>query len=148
VGLQSGAPRVGQPAPEFSAKLLDGLPIDEQIFIGNHTVLNFWATWCAPCQQEMPVLQAASQDHPTELQVIGMNVGESLQQITPFLESYGINFDIAMDNDGSVQRNYAVLGLPITFFIDPEGTIIAQHVGGLTETQMLGYLEKLGVGSD
>lgn len=147
-GLQSGAPRVGQPAPQFSALSLTGEPITEQEFIGKNTVLNFWATWCVPCEVEMPVLQSAYEKYQSDLQIIGINAGESQQLIAPFLETHGITFEVAVDSDGSAQKNYLVLGLPITFFIDQAGTIIAQHIGELNEKQLAGYLQLLGVSSD
>lgn len=146
--LQSGAPRVGQPAPQFTALSLAGETISEKDFIGKNTIINFWATWCVPCIVEMPILESAYDDHPSDLQIIGINAGESQQQITAFLDTHGITFEVAVDSDGSAQRNYQVLGLPMTFFIDQAGTIIAQHIGELSEKQLAGYLELLGVGVD
>lgn len=146
--LQSGAPRIGQPVPQFSAEWINGGSFDQDILLEKKTVLNFWATWCAPCRQEMPIFQSAYEQYRPEIQVIGLNAGESATEIREFLDEFGIDFDIAIDIDGSVQGQFAVLGLPITFFIDEQGMLIAQHIGGVTEQQMDGYLKLLGVNID
>ncbi len=127
----SVAPKEGSLAPDF---LLQGLEEGTEYrlsdFRGRPVVLNFWATWCAPCRKEIPQLVQAYHKYQDQgLVVIGLNHAESRSIVRPYAEKFGMDFPIAIDLDGEMWDRYKLLGLPTTFFIDREGFIRSIFMG-------------------
>ncbi len=126
-----GAPAVGKPAPEFAAVALEGeRPVSLKALRGRPVLLNVWATWCHPCRQEIPALQ---QIHQTRrgLEVVGVSIDEPGQgaEIRSFLRQYGATYPIWLDPDDRVSSTFATVGVPTTFLIGPDGTLLWKHVG-------------------
>ncbi len=138
-------PQVNAPAPDFELENLTGEKKHLTDYQGKVVVLNFWATWCGPCKDEMPFFQEIYESYASEIEVLAVNNQESVDKVIPFVEELGLTYEIMMDNDGSVATQYQVLGFPTTYFIDPNGIIKFLHVGVLTEEQLDGYLNLLGV---
>jgi thiol-disulfide isomerase/thioredoxin len=112
-------PWTGDAAPKLSLKDLDGKPHDLAQYRGKVVVLNFWATWCAPCVKEMPALQRLADRLAGEKFVlITVNFGESETQIRPFIEKLGVRFPVWIDRDMSATQAWVDKGLPTTFVID------------------------------
>ena len=131
---QSGAQRQGKPAPEFALKTFDGREVRLADFRGKPVVVNFWASWCAPCRVEMPHLTEAYLRHKDEGVVfIGINVQDTKRNADEFLRDFEIpeGYFILSDPTGGVTVDYGVSGLPITFFIDPAGQVRKRWVGAL-----------------
>ena len=137
--------QVNAPAPDFELKSLTGDLKHLSDFQGRVVVLNFWATWCGPCTYEMPFFQEIYESYASEIAVLAVNNQESVDRVSPFVEELGLTYEILMDNDGSVATQYQVIGFPTTYFIDPNGIIKFLHVGVLTQEQLDGYLDLLGV---
>jgi peroxiredoxin len=134
----------GDLAPNFALQGGDGAIRQLADYRGKPVVLNFWATWCAPCRQEMPELVAAFQDHQDQdLVILGINAQESGQQARQFMDQYQITFPVALDSRGEVQQLYQVRGLPTTVFIDREGRIAVRHAGLLTREMLDQYLAEI-----
>jgi cytochrome c biogenesis protein CcmG/thiol:disulfide interchange protein DsbE len=130
-------PEVGHAAPELRLPLAGGGEIDLAQYRGRVVLLNFWATWCAPCRAEMPALDRAYRQHRDRgLEILGVDLMEKEDQVLQFLGEVGVHFPSAIDPVGDVARRYRALGLPTTFLIDREGVIRDVRVGPLTE-QML-----------
>jgi len=128
------APEVGALAPPFRASTLDGdftltTPPLQRI------VLNFWATWCIPCAVEMPELQRLHETDP-EVRVVGVNLGESPEQVAAWAVAYKITFPLALDTDGQIARLYALRGQPTTTIIAPSGIIHAIFYGATDEASL------------
>lgn len=140
------APASERTASDFELQTPDGEKVSLASLRGRPVVINFWATWCGPCQQEMPLLQAAHVQYGADLVVLGINFEEPNTLVEPFIADLGLSFPILMDADGRVKRLYRVRAFPTTFFLDTEGVIRYEHIGLLSEKQLAGYLEKLGVG--
>ena len=138
-------PQVNTPAPDFELENLTGEIKHLSEYQGRVVVLNFWATWCGPCTYEMPFFQEIYESYESEIAVLAVNNQESVDRVSPFVEELGLTYEILMDNDGGVATQYQVLGFPTTYFIDPNGIIKFLHVGVLTEEQLDGYLNLLGV---
>ena len=148
--VQQGAQAVAsvmldQPAPHFELEDLAGNPLRLQDLRGKIVVLNFWATWCGPCVQEMPVFQQYQDQYPDELVVVGVDMQEDPRRVTDFLQNFDIRYPIVIDGPGDVGRLYNVLGLPTTFFIDQEGVARIHHIGSINEAVFEDYLVKLGL---
>ncbi|MCH7484807.1 MAG: TlpA family protein disulfide reductase [Chloroflexi bacterium] len=120
----------GALAPDFLLEALNGDETRLSDFRGQPVVLNFWATWCAPCRKEMPQFIEAYDVHRDEgLVVVGLNLQESESIIRPFVDDFGINFPVLIDRDGEVGDDYRLLGLPATYFIGRDGVIESLFIG-------------------
>lgn len=116
------APAVGHPAPDFTLTTLDGerFTLAEQ---ETPIVLNFWATWCGPCQRELPELQHAAEQYAGSVAIVGVDQGEEASVVQQYVDDLGLTFAIPMDEEFEVGQLYNVRGLPTTFFIDRNGVI-------------------------
>lgn len=124
----------GDIAPDFELELLGGGDAWLTDYRGHPIVLNFWATWCQPCRQEMPQLVQAYNEYKDEgLVVIGLNMQEGRDLIRPFAEDRGIDYPILIDRDGDIGDQYRLLGLPTTYFIDANGVIVSIFRGPLED---------------
>jgi len=133
-GMAASPPLVGGPAPHFALETADGPKVRLADLKGQSIVLNFWATWCAPCTLEMPELQKAHQALKGKAAVIGINLAESRDRVKEFVHLHHVSFPLLLDTYGNVAQDYEVLHLPVTYFISPDG-IIRDKVfgGGLTQ---------------
>jgi DsbE subfamily thiol:disulfide oxidoreductase len=129
-------------APVASLERLEGGETTLDAWRGKAVILNFWATWCWPCRQEMPALQAL-QDGNEDVVVVGVNFEESAEKAQGFVEELGLSFPIVLDPDGTFGAELDVVGLPTTFFIDAEGRIVGSHVGQLDEAELQEAMEML-----
>ncbi|GAB4555468.1 MAG: hypothetical protein OHK0023_26780 [Anaerolineae bacterium] len=126
------APEVGAKAPPLKALTLEGQMFD----LATHTdevILNFWASWCSPCVEEMPLLEAA---YRSGQRVIGVNVGESTGVARAFADRVQVSYPILLDQDLYWSHMWRVSALPATFFIARDGTIQRIRLGILTEDQL------------
>lgn len=124
-------PVIGRPAPGFQLAVLDGSPASLASYRGRPVIVNFWATWCEPCKQEMPALQAEAASHP-DLVVLGIDNVEAAVKVRPYVEQLGVRFPILLDQDGSIVEQYQVLGLPTSFFVDRGGVLRSVYRGALS----------------
>ncbi len=134
-----------EPAPEFELQALSGETVSLSDFNGKPVLLNFWATWCPPCVQEMPLLQEISDGYAGELVVLAVNGGDSMEQIRAFAEAYEYTLMFLADPEKALSLEYSVRGFPTTFFIDTEGFIQGTYIGMMDESIIAYYLEKIGV---
>lgn len=119
------------PAPDFSLQDMDGNPVRLSDLRGKPVIVNFWATWCPPCREEMPSMQRAwEQLEPKGVVLLAINVGEDIDTVFQFTGSYPVAFPILFDQDGSVSNVWPMRGLPTTFVIDPQGRIVYRAIGG------------------
>jgi peroxiredoxin len=127
----------GQLAPDFIVQFTDGQKSKLSDWQGRPVVLNFWATWCAPCREEMPEFVAAYQRYQDDdLVILGVNAQETAGQAAEFMRRFEMDFPVALDSRGDVQQLYNVRGLPTTVFINREGRIV-ERWSGLLNQRML-----------
>ncbi len=136
-------PAVGYPAPDFTLKTLDGKVFTLSEHRGTPIVLNFWATWCGPCQNEMPAMQATATRYAGKALVIGVDQGEEPAVVQKFLKEVGVSYPISLDSDQSVAHRYNVAGLPTTFFIDSNGVIQHLWLGEMNRITLAEAVAKL-----
>ncbi|HEF4733166.1 TlpA disulfide reductase family protein [Burkholderia multivorans] len=128
-----------QDAPRLSVQHLDAAATRcaaSPDFTGKPVIVNLWATWCPPCQREMPILAQAQQDHP-EIAVLMVNQGEDAQTVRAFLARKGLHFDhVLLDPSSGTMRTYRSQGLPTTLFFDAEGKLVESHIGEITAARL------------
>jgi thiol-disulfide isomerase/thioredoxin len=132
VSAGSGIARVGAPAPDLRLPLLDGGTEDLVRERGKVVLLNFWATWCVPCREEMPELQRLADDlREQPFTLLTIDLGEDSQAIAAFRQDLGLRLPVLLDEDGDVAQSYGVRALPATFLIDAGGALRRQRLGPL-----------------
>lgn len=130
------APAIGHPAPEITLANTDGQTFKMSDLRGTPVVLNFWATWCAPCRAELPELQGASERLADQVAIIAVNQGEAPADVLAFAQQLGLTFQIPLDTQTAASRAYLVRSLPTTFFVDRSGVIRRMQIGPLTEATL------------
>jgi thiol-disulfide isomerase/thioredoxin len=134
-------PQIGALATDFQFQTPEGEPASLSDYRGQPVVLNFWATWCVPCQIEMPYLQQIYDEWQAEgLVMLAINIPDEGDDVTSFLESYNISFPVLIDASYAVAICYYAISIPITFFIDGDGIIQYIKVGAFTS---LGEIESI-----
>jgi thiol-disulfide isomerase/thioredoxin len=130
-----GRVAVGSPAPAYAAQDLEGSPVALADLRGEVVLLNIWATWCKPCRQEIPALEALHQRHAAEgLHVIGVSIdlqGER-GEIAGFAGALGATYTLWHDPDDRVSSTFLALGVPASYLIGRDGTLLWRHVGPVT----------------
>lgn len=129
-----GEPKVGGLAPDFElTDVSTGKPVRLSSLRGRPVWLNYFATWCPPCKDELPIMKQEYARHKdTGLTIVGIDMREDPGQVKAFTESNGYDWTFVVDTDGKVTDRYFVYGIPTHLFIDKEGIIKAVSVGGLT----------------
>ena len=142
---QRRPPVVSAAASDFTLTTVDSQQVTLGDLKGQGVLVNFWATWCPPCMEEMPLFERYSQKYQGKLVVLGINYQEQDELVDKFRQENGISFPLLLDLSGKVADLYYVHNFPMSFFIDSEGTIRAQHLGLLTEDQLVRYLKLIGI---
>lgn len=137
---------VGSAAPDFELKDLSGKSVRLSDLQGHPVLINFWATWCGPCEVEMPAIQARYESHQPDLAVLAVNFDEPEQDVRQYVERLGLTFEILFDPGAKVQDLYRVRGYPTSFLVDADGVIRIHHVGLMSEEQLDNYLQQVGIG--
>jgi peroxiredoxin len=123
------APEVGAVAPPLDLATADGDRIRLADYRGRVIVLNYWATWCAPCQVEMPALQQVASGFPGQVAVLGINAGEPAADVLAWRDRLGLTFPLLLDPDGIAARDYRLRGQPTTVIVTPDSHIAAIFYG-------------------
>jgi DsbE subfamily thiol:disulfide oxidoreductase len=136
--------QLGQRAPDFSLQTLAGQSVNLSALRGQPVLLNFWASWCPPCRQEIPALQAAYLRYaPRGVALLGINIKEDAKTAEQFAASMAFTYPVALDSDGALSERYQVQGIPTTLVLDAQGIVRQRHVGPLTEQMIDDYLQPL-----
>ena len=134
---QTKPPKIGGPAPIFSLKRVDtqGM-LDLKALRGKPIVLNFWASWCAPCKGEATTLEQAWQQYkPKGVLFIGVDYHDVTGDAKRFLERHGITYPTVQDGAGAIADRYGVSAVPETYFIDRKGRLVGDHIMGTIVNQ-------------
>ncbi len=122
----------GRPAPGFTLEKYGGGTMSLESLKGKIVVLNFWATWCGPCKDEMPLLNEANEKfRDNDVLILGVNYQQTSKSVDRFAEKIPLDFPQVLDKKGDLVKQYEVAALPTTFFIGKDGNIITSHIGGL-----------------
>lgn len=132
----------GGRAPDFSLRTPEGREVTLQELRGRPVILNFWYASCPPCQQEMPLLQRAADEHP-DVAVLLVDHRDAGRTARNFADARRIRAPVLLDEDGRVAAAYHVTGFPTTVFVRPDGTEEGRHPGALTDTDLAANLVNL-----
>ena len=134
----SQIPEIGEIAGDFQLEDLDGNSVALNDFYGKPILLNFWATWCNPCREEIPLLQTIYGDsrwQDEDLVILAVDIGEKKTTVKDFVEQYGISFTVLLDAEREVSMQYFVRGVPTTYFIDRKGVIQSVTIGAFANIE-------------
>src|SRR5437870_589424 len=135
LGMAARPPLVGSPAPEIVLKDLQGREVKLSDLRGKVVLVNFWATWCKPCKEEMPAMQASYDKlRDKGFVVLAVNELEDTARVAEHIRTHGHTFEVVMDHNNQVANVYGVVGLPASFLIDPQG-IVRERIAGSLLTQ-------------
>ena len=145
------AAETNRPAPEFVLARIDGGTLDLRDLRGKIVLVNFWGTWCAPCIEETPALEAAYlQLKDQGVEFVGINlrhqeeVGEKGDAaVRDFVAGFGVTYPVVLDADGEISRQYQISPIPTSYFIDAAGNIRYVYVGTLTESDVIDLVQRL-----
>jgi peroxiredoxin len=139
-------PQVGEAAPDFSLKRINKTDATDVSIVrlsdlrGQAVILNFWASWCTPCRQELSLLQNLQND---DLTVLAIAVRESPEKVITFATDLSLELPLLLDPNGLTSDAYKVRGLPTSLFVDHTGIIVARHVGPLDQETLENHLALL-----
>lgn len=124
----------GKMAPDFELETLEGEPVKLSDYKGKKVILNFWATWCPPCREEMPEMQEFHEEYGDEVEILAVNFAETnVKKVQDYIDEFNYTYTIPLDKDSVAGNEYKVFSLPTTYFIGTDGKI--QHprkVGPMT----------------
>ncbi|MFN8535346.1 MAG: TlpA disulfide reductase family protein [Dehalococcoidia bacterium] len=133
-----------RPARPFTLSLFDGSSLRLDDLRGKVVLVNFWASWCGPCIEEAPVLERAAKQYADRgVVVLGIDVWDTDQEARAFLQRYGISYRNGVDPTGAIAIDYGVGGVPESFFVDRNGTLVRKWIGPLTDLQIAAFLDEL-----
>ena len=140
--------RVGDQAPDFRLEQINKYHQLETIQLsdthGKGVMLNFWATYCEPCEKEMPYMEKLYADYQEKgIEILAVNLGEAKLTVDRFIDKHQLTFPVLHDRKGQVTDLYKIGPMPTTYFIDPEGKIVEKVEGALTLDRLEGYFMEI-----
>ena len=127
---ETDAAELKEVAPDFTLKSMGGKNLKLSEMAGNVVLINFWASWCGPCREEMPLLNALHNKYePLGFMVLGVNVEENPANAEGFLKNFPVDFPILLDDSNKVSKQYKVIAMPTTVVVDRDGNMRFLHQG-------------------
>jgi cytochrome c biogenesis protein CcmG/thiol:disulfide interchange protein DsbE len=144
MGIVANAMKVGDVAPEFTRTDVSGKQVQLSQYQGRLILLNFWASWCAPCREEMPLFSKWQRDLGSRgLQVVGVSMDDDAGEVKKFLAAYPVTYPIVMGDAGFAGQFGGVLGLPLSYLIDARGRVVARYQGEVDLAKMEAKVKEL-----
>ncbi len=138
--------RAAEPAPDFTLETLDGGEITLSELRGKPVLVDFWATWCGPCEETIPVLVEFQRKYGERVGVLGISVDWEREAVAPFAREHRMNYPVLF-GDESLAMQYGAPGFPTLFVVDAQGQIVEAHVGVITLPELEASVAKL-LGAD
>ncbi len=134
----------GPPAPDFSLVTIDGAPLSLAALRGKVVLVDFWATWCGPCRDEVPHLIDLQRTYASRgVELVGISMDDSAAPVKSFYDQLHMNYPVALGDAALAERFGGVLGLPVKFLIDRAGRIAHKHVGPVEPATLARELDEL-----
>lgn len=136
--------KVGDVAPDFELTTLSGEAVKLEDYRGKRVFVNFWATWCPPCREEMPDMQKLYDETDVEILAVNMTASENSKAgVSKFIDDNAFSFPVPVDPEGRVTDLYEVRAYPTSYLIDSEGRIAHIALGAMDYERMLDETEKM-----
>jgi len=138
----------GEKAPDFELKTLDGQTVSLSDYKGKKVILNFWATWCPPCKEEMPHMQKFYEEQAEEknVEILAVNLtssDKSVGHVREFVKSYGLTFPVPLDEEGTIGSQYSAITIPTSYLLNTDGTIGEKVIGPMDEEMLEMLVDQL-----
>ena len=130
------AASAGPPVPDRPFETFDGEQTSLPEFAGEPMVVNFWASWCPPCIAEMPEFEEVHQDRRDEVRFVGLNTQDDLARAEELVEQTGVTYDLGLDPEGELFRDFEVVSMPSTYLVNEAGAVVERHAGVLDAEQL------------
>jgi len=145
--LDPNRPEVGEPAPDFVLRDARDPSIARKLsdYRGQAVILNWYASWCAPCKNEIPLFLEAQEALGDEVVILGVDYLETQDKATGILDELGADYPAVLDASGEVAEHYRIPGMPTTYFIDSEGVVRGFKAGEVHEEQLVELLATVGL---
>ena len=127
---------VGKQIPTFTLKNLDGKPVEIGVINNKVTVINFWATWCPPCREEMPELNKFAAENSDKVIFVAVNIQEDKRKVGDFMQNNKYTMPVLLDEDGAVAKTFRVSAIPTTVIVDKDGIIKYRKSGTVTRSEL------------
>jgi cytochrome c biogenesis protein CcmG/thiol:disulfide interchange protein DsbE len=137
LGKASTAAEVGDPAPDFELEDMEGNRVSLSDYRGQFVIVNFFASWCPPCREEAPEIQAFEDQYGEQVKILIIDRAEPKIKVQEFIEEFKSTSTYLLDYNDSMSKPYGIVGQPETFFIDEQGIIRYHHVGPMTTEFMV-----------
>lgn len=147
-GRENFLPRAaakGLAVADFSLETLNGEAVGLKELRGRVVLINFWATWCEPCKDEMPLIETFFTRYQDQMAVLAINASEDKSTVENYVEQLGLTFPVLLDSKGKVQAQFLVRALPTTVFLDRKGVFQEMVLGPLTEEKLMDVLKTMDV---
>jgi len=132
------------PARPFTLSLFDGTKVSLNDLKGQIVVVNFWGSWCVPCQTEAPVLERTARAYRDKgVLFLGIDIWDTERDARDFMSQYGVSFANGMDDKGQITIDYGVTGAPETYFVDRDGQLVHKFIGPMSDFQLTSALDEM-----
>ncbi|WP_019414657.1 thiol-disulfide oxidoreductase ResA [Paenisporosarcina sp. TG20] len=144
---QSGVLKIGDAAPDFTLVDLNGKQHQLSDYKGQGVFINFWGTWCKPCEKEFPLIEKQYQVYKDQgVQILAVNIAQSDFEVRKYAEQRNLTFPIVIDKTRSVMDAYNIRPLPTTILVNPQGKIVKIITGEMSEQDIVGYMDQIKPG--
>lgn len=137
---------IGNAAPDFELQLLSGETVKLSSFQGKKVIVNFWATWCGPCQAEMPEMQEFHEAHSEETVILAVNMTtteKNIDNVKNYVSEKNLTFPVLLDLTNDISTSYQVYSIPTSYYIDTEGIIRYKYTGAMSLDMMKSETKKM-----
>lgn len=137
--------KIGDKAPDFKLKDITGKEVKLSDYKGKVVIIDFWATWCAPCRKGIPDLIELQNEYKTDVVVLGItldNKTNTAQDVSPFVTTMKINYPVIWADDNVIKDYGNIQSIPTSFVVDKKGTIVSKHIGLVPKSEYVKDIKK------
>lgn len=135
---------INEKAPNFRLQTINNEELELKDLSGKAVLINFWGSWCAPCKNEMPAIQDAYSQYKNDgFEVVAVNIYESAETVSTFMQKNNLSIPAVLDKNGEVYNTFNVRYVPTSFFITPDGTLQNSYEGELSKEQLDQWIKEI-----